>query len=109
MFRFQFRQSDLAAFVEWITLNRAGLSVMLHAITGDDIHDHEHNAMWLGKPLPLDIDALRRFQDRIRKGELPQTLMPATQARAAIAGKVRYRPGDDSVGPTETETKPGHS
>jgi DOPA 4,5-dioxygenase len=96
MFRFQFEASDLARFIAWITLNRRGLSVMMHAITGDDYHDHAENAMWLGKPLELDLEALREMQARIRRGELPAALMPASQTGAgATGGQVRYEPGDD--------------
>jgi DOPA 4,5-dioxygenase len=96
MFRFQFAGEDLGRFVPWITLNRAGLSIMIHAITGDDLYDHAQNAMWLGEPLKLDLEALREMQARIRRGELPAALMPATQVSEVEAGgRVRYRPGDD--------------
>jgi DOPA 4,5-dioxygenase len=97
MFRFQFPTEDLARFVEWITLNRNDLSVLLHAITGDDIFDHTYNAMWLGKPLTLNIDGLRELQAKMASGELPSTLAPASQVPSgpAAAGTVRYRPGDD--------------
>jgi DOPA 4,5-dioxygenase len=97
MFRFQFPREDLARFIEWITLYRNGLSVLVHAITGDDIFDHAYNAMWLGKPLALDLDGLRRMQEQIARGELPASLAPATQVSEGgpPGAKVRYRPGDD--------------
>jgi len=97
MFRFQFPKEDLAQFIEWITLNRGGLSVLIHAITGDDIFDHSYNAMWLGTPLALDIEGLKRMQAQIARGDLPASLMPASQVDENIA-RVRYRPGDDAHG-----------
>jgi aromatic ring-cleaving dioxygenase len=98
MFRFQFPTEDLARFIEWITLNRNGLSILIHAITGDDHFDHSYNAMWLGKPLTLDLDGLRKMQEKIARGELPASLAPASQVPQGEenAGRVRYRPGDDA-------------
>ncbi|MGE4253884.1 MAG: hypothetical protein AB7E84_01580, partial [Xanthobacteraceae bacterium] len=54
-------------------------------------------AMWLGKPLTLNIDGLRELQAKMASGELPSTLAPASQVSsgATAAGAVRYRPGDD--------------
>jgi aromatic ring-cleaving dioxygenase len=98
MFRFQFNRHELAQFVEWITLNRDGLSVLLHAITGDDIFDHSYNAMWLGQPLALDIDGLRKMQEQIARGDLPASLAPASQVQKSdkLPPGGRYRPEDDS-------------
>jgi DOPA 4,5-dioxygenase len=97
MFRFQFLPEDLGRFIEWITLNRDGLSVLVHAITGDNYFDHDYNAMWLGKPLTLDLEGLRRMEASMARGELPKTLVPSTQVAAArtAAGRVRFKPGDD--------------
>lgn len=97
MFRFQFKRDDLADFLEYLTLNRDDLSVLVHAISGDDIIDHTQHAMWLGEPLTLGIDALREVQEKKRAGELPASRRPELQAAVgeAEAGKVRYAPGDD--------------
>jgi len=40
-------------------LNREGLDVLVHPETGDDVADHMVHALWLGKKLELDIEALR--------------------------------------------------
>lgn len=45
--------------VPWLMLNRQGLDVLVHPLTGDEAGDHEHRALWLGTPQPLDIDFLR--------------------------------------------------
>jgi DOPA 4,5-dioxygenase len=96
MFRFQFLREDLGRFIEWITLNRDGLSVLVHAITGDNYFDHDYNAIWIGKPLTLDLEGLRRMEAQMQRGELPKTLVPSTQVGAAAsAGAVRFQPGDD--------------
>ncbi len=96
MFRFQFRREDLAEFLEYITLNREDLSILVHAITGDDVVDHSENVMWVGPPLKLDIDKLREFQDKARRGEIPMDILPATQVgKPPTSPGRRYRPGDD--------------
>lgn len=97
MFRFQFSRVDLTRFIEWITLNRNDLSVLIHAITGDDIFDHSYNAIWIGQPLILNLDGLREMLDQVARGELPESLVPASQvcAEPGAAPQVRYRPGDD--------------
>jgi DOPA 4,5-dioxygenase len=41
-------------------LNREGLSVLVHPLTGDDYDDHAHFPLWLGTPLPLKLEVLRR-------------------------------------------------
>lgn len=41
-----------------LLLFRHGLSVLLHAETGDDRLDHTDNAAWLGSPVPLDLSRL---------------------------------------------------
>jgi len=97
MFRFQFKREDLPDFLEYMTLNRDGLSILIHAISGDDIVDHTEHAMWLGEPLSLGIEALREIQAKKRTGELPPSARPELQvaAGATEAGKIRYAPGDD--------------
>lgn len=45
--------------VPWLMLNRQGLDVLVHPLTGDDAGDHAFRALWLGTPQPLDIDFLR--------------------------------------------------
>ena len=47
------------AAVPWLALNRAGLAILVHPLTGDDVADHSAHALWLGGPLPLDVEALR--------------------------------------------------
>lgn len=38
--------------------NNPGLSILVHPHTGDEVLDHTKLANWVGKPVPLDLDAL---------------------------------------------------
>lgn len=49
---------QLGAVVEWLMTNRAGLSVLIHPETGNDLLDHTDHAVWLGTPLALRLDRL---------------------------------------------------
>jgi len=41
-----------------LQLDNKGLSVLVHPHTGDEILDHTKLANWVGKPVPLNLDAL---------------------------------------------------
>jgi DOPA 4,5-dioxygenase len=59
MFQVAFAPGDLASVLPWLMLNRAGLAVLVHPNTGDPLADHESHPLWLGTPLPLDLDFVR--------------------------------------------------
>ena len=42
----------------WLALNRGGLTVFAHPITGEDLADHRDRAVWLGSVRPLDLSVL---------------------------------------------------
>ena len=44
--------------VPWLALNRDGLTVFLHPMTGDDVPDHSDYAIWMGEQQALDLSAL---------------------------------------------------
>ncbi len=44
--------------VPFLALNRAGLTVLVHPETGDDIADHGEHALWMGEVLALDLGRL---------------------------------------------------
>ena len=54
-----FAPAQFGAVVPWLLLNRSGLTVFVHAETGDDLADHVDHALWMGEMLPLDLEALR--------------------------------------------------
>ena len=54
---------DSAAFdalVPWLDAHRGGLTILVHADTGDDLEDHTTHAAWLGEPAELDLSHFKR-------------------------------------------------
>lgn len=41
--------------IPWMALNRDGLTVFVHAETGNHLADHSSHVLWLGESLPLDL------------------------------------------------------
>jgi aromatic ring-cleaving dioxygenase len=60
MYQVAFAVDEFARLVPWLMLNRGELSVLVHPLTGDDYADHAQFALWLGTPLPLNLEVLRR-------------------------------------------------
>jgi aromatic ring-cleaving dioxygenase len=60
MYQIAFPADEFARFVPWLMLNHGPLSVLIHPSTDDAVADHSRFAMWLGAPLPLRLDVLRR-------------------------------------------------
>jgi aromatic ring-cleaving dioxygenase len=60
MYQVAFPIAEFARLVPWLMLNRAGLSVLVHPLTGDDYEDHATFPLWLGQPLPLKLEILKR-------------------------------------------------
>lgn len=47
-----------SAIVPWLMLNRDGLTIFLHPLTGDGIADHQQSSLWMGEILPLNMEPL---------------------------------------------------
>ena len=60
MYQVAFAVDEFPRLVPWLMLNRGELSVLVHPVTGDDYADHAQFALWLGPPLPLKLEVLRR-------------------------------------------------
>lgn len=60
MYQLAFGAAEFPRLVPWLMLNRGGLDVLVHPLSGDSLADHTRFAMWLGKALPLRLDVLRR-------------------------------------------------
>jgi aromatic ring-cleaving dioxygenase len=60
MYQVAFASEEFAGLVPWLMLNREGLDVLVHPLSGDSVADHTQFALWLGTPLPLRLDVLRR-------------------------------------------------
>ena len=55
-----FTPEQFQPVVEWLMLHRDGLDVLIHPLTDNSVDDHSRYAMWLGAPVPLKLDTLRR-------------------------------------------------
>ncbi|MCY1271225.1 Dopa 4,5-dioxygenase family [compost metagenome] len=53
-----FRPELFAEVIPWLALQRDGLVVLVHPITGNDLADHRDHAFWMGAVRPLDLSVL---------------------------------------------------
>ena len=60
MYQVAFAVEEFSRFVPWLMLNREGLNILVHPLTDDSVADHTRSALWLGSPLPLRVEVLRR-------------------------------------------------
>lgn len=58
MYQVAFATELFARLVPWLMLHHGALDVLIHPETGDEIADHTRHALWLGRPLPLRLEAL---------------------------------------------------
>lgn len=54
-----FAPAVFGQLIPWLALNRNGLVILIHPITGNDLVDHRDRAMWMGAVRPLDLSTLR--------------------------------------------------
>jgi DOPA 4,5-dioxygenase len=57
-FQIAFKADEFGTIVPWLALNRKGLTVFVHGLSGQDIVDHTELVMWLGDSVALDLNAL---------------------------------------------------
>ena len=50
-----FDAQQFDALIPWLDANRAGLTVFVHGLSGNDLADHTTHASWLGSPCELDL------------------------------------------------------
>jgi DOPA 4,5-dioxygenase len=60
MYQVAFTVEQFAQFVPWLMLNREGLDTLVHPLTDDSVADHTRFALWLGTPVPLRVEVLRK-------------------------------------------------
>lgn len=58
MFEICFSTDLMEKIRTWLIRNRGRLTVLVHAVTGDDPKDHSEGAQWLGDPVELDFSKL---------------------------------------------------
>jgi aromatic ring-cleaving dioxygenase len=54
--------------VSWLQMNRKDLNILVHPRTGDEWRDHMDCALWLGKPVDLNMKFLNHFKPGAPKG-----------------------------------------
>ena len=54
-----FESSQFEQLIPWLEENRQGLTVLVHARTGDDLADHTEYASWLGEAVELNLSIFR--------------------------------------------------
>jgi aromatic ring-cleaving dioxygenase len=59
-FRFMFTTAQFDTMVPWLMLNRQGLDVLVHPLTDNSYDDHSRYAVWLGAPVALKLNTMRR-------------------------------------------------
>jgi DOPA 4,5-dioxygenase len=55
----KFTEQDFPQFIAWLEEHRQGLSVLVHAVTGNNLQDHTEFAYWLGDEIKLNLDLFR--------------------------------------------------
>jgi DOPA 4,5-dioxygenase len=58
MFEIDLQSESLAEVVSWLLIHRGEHPVLIHAVTGNDVVDHDRHALWMGEPQPLDVTRL---------------------------------------------------
>jgi len=53
-----YRPSVFPHLLPWLAMNRNGLTIFTHPITGNDLIDHRDFAIWMGAVRPLDLSRL---------------------------------------------------
>jgi DOPA 4,5-dioxygenase len=56
----KFSAEDFDKFIAWLETNRAELSILVHALTGNNLQDHTEHAYWIGKAIELNIDFFKK-------------------------------------------------
>jgi aromatic ring-cleaving dioxygenase len=59
-FRFTFTPAQFEKIVPRLMLNREGLDVLAHPLTASSYDDHSRYAVWLGSPVPLELNPMSR-------------------------------------------------
>ena len=59
-----FTTEEFANVVPWLMLNREGLDILVHPLTDASVDDHSIYALWLGAPVALKLETLRRSYPR---------------------------------------------
>ena len=50
-----FERRNHTDVLTWLALNRNGLVILIHPLTGNDLKDHTDYAAWMGEPQTLNL------------------------------------------------------
>lgn len=50
-----FNSEEFDRVISWLELNRKGLNILVHGVTGNDLQDHTDHAAWLGNSSELNL------------------------------------------------------
>ena len=64
MYQVAFKVEQFDNFVQWLTVNRDGLNVLIHPNTENAYNDHLIFGFWLGERLPLNEERLLASSDQ---------------------------------------------
>ena len=70
MFQIAFEPPLFGTLVPWLMLNHRGLSILVHPNTTNEKRDHLLDALWIGRPLPLDEALLPVETEAQQAGEV---------------------------------------
>lgn len=65
MYQVAFKVDQFDRLVQWLAVNRDGLSVLVHPLTENAWNDHIVFGFWLGDKLSLNEERLERMADRV--------------------------------------------
>lgn len=54
-----FDRSNHTDLLTWLALNRNGLTILIHPLTGNDLLDHTDYASWMGEPQKLNLNIFK--------------------------------------------------
>src|SRR5262245_40378555 len=55
-----FKKEAFQQVVPWLMLNRDGLDILVHPLSDNEYDDHTDYALWMGTPIKLKVETLRR-------------------------------------------------
>jgi len=55
-----FTPEQFGEIIPWLSLNRSGLTVFVHAETGDELADHTQHVIWLGPSEDLKVSIFEK-------------------------------------------------
>ena len=67
MFQVTIAPEQFALIVPWLMINREGLTILVHPSTDDPVADHDSRPIWMGQPIPIDVEMVRGHVAKLKK------------------------------------------